>query len=309
MAKRRERFRRSRNRDRLRQPFNCVERWLLKIPTWLFVGLAALGIAGLAILFEEGVDWDTPLKWPAVIFDAAESIAIVSAIILYFKETPDRKEQKHYEGWQVIDNAAAANVETSYARKKALEDLSRDGVSLRGIDVPRSDLEFANLSGADLRRADLEGVKLGDADLRRADLWRANLRFADLGFAKLMDAQFEDADLSAANLRNARFEGADLSGANLRHANLEFANLSGADLRRANLEGANLRHAQFEFADLSGANLRNAKLKLAQLEFAYLRVSPPNKIHLNWWSWTVKFLTGRQIPPKQIGHYRRPDTH
>ncbi len=43
-----------------------------------------------------------------------EAIAIVAAVVLYYKESPDRKDQRHYEAWQVIDKAA--RVETSYAR-------------------------------------------------------------------------------------------------------------------------------------------------------------------------------------------------
>jgi hypothetical protein len=54
-------------------------------------------------------------------------------------EAPDRKKRKHYEAWQVIDNAAAATVPTSYARVNALQDLNNDGVTLQGLDVPGAD--------------------------------------------------------------------------------------------------------------------------------------------------------------------------
>ena len=34
--------------------------------------------------------------------------------MIYLKEAPDRKAQKHYEAWQVIDRAAAAGLQTHH---------------------------------------------------------------------------------------------------------------------------------------------------------------------------------------------------
>lgn len=59
------------------------------------------------------------------------------AVILYIKGAPDRKTQKHYEAWRVIDTAAAANVATSYARYQALQYLHRDGVPLKWLEASR----------------------------------------------------------------------------------------------------------------------------------------------------------------------------
>ena len=106
-----------------------------------------------------------------VIFSSTESIAIAAAVALYFKEIPDRKEQKHYEAWQVIDNAAAAKVPTSYARRKAIEDLHRDGVSLRGIDIPNVDLQGINLSFANLVFTNLNGANLSGAEWDESTKW------------------------------------------------------------------------------------------------------------------------------------------
>jgi hypothetical protein len=131
-----------------------------------------------------------------VITHDIQSSGVIAALALYFTEIPDRRKRKHYEAWQVIDAAAAAKVFTSYARKQALEDLAKDGVSLARIDVSDADLSGADLSGANLVEANLSG-----------------------------------ADLSGANLVEANLSGADLSGANLSGADLGWANLSGADLR------------------------------------------------------------------------------
>jgi BTB/POZ domain-containing protein KCTD9 len=168
-----------------KQPFNKLDRLLLCIPTWFVVSAGVALIICLALFVHEGNDSKSKcdeLGFPELICDgssallqSAESIAIIAAVILYFKEIPDRKARKHYEAWQVIDNAAAANVPTSYARKQALEDLVRDGVSLKSLDVPGADLSDVNLSNADLREANLRNVDLSGANLRNADLRNAAL--------------------------------------------------------------------------------------------------------------------------------------
>lgn len=56
-----------------------------------------------------------------------EGFSILVVAITYLMESRDRQRQKHYEAWQVIDNAAAAKVPTSNARITALQDLKRWG--------------------------------------------------------------------------------------------------------------------------------------------------------------------------------------
>ena len=82
--------------------FNTFERVLQKIPTWLAITGIVVPLAIVTVLvnvnFEQ--DWSTSkiaLESFKAIFENLESIAIVSAVILYFKESPDRKYQKHYE--------------------------------------------------------------------------------------------------------------------------------------------------------------------------------------------------------------------
>jgi BTB/POZ domain-containing protein KCTD9 len=221
------------------QTFNKLEQLLLSIPTWIFVS-AAVGLIGcLSLWVHEDNNAKSKCNTSGFLFEytelvcdgasvllqSAESIAIVAAVILYFKEIPDRKAQKHYKAWQVIDNAAAAKTSTSYARKQALEDLVRDGVSLVGIDIPGSDLIRANLKNAILGSADLSG-----ADLRWTDLSGSILIDTNLRDANLIGTNLSGADLSAANLSNANLAAVDFSGVNLFAANLSNANLSGANL-------------------------------------------------------------------------------
>lgn len=197
-----------------KQPFSKLDRLLLCIPTWFVVSAGVALIICLALFVHEGDDSKSKcdeLGFPelacdgaSVLLQSAESIAIVAAVILYFKEIPDRKARKHYEAWQIIDNAAAANVPTSYARKQALEDLVRDGVSLKSLDVPGADLSDVNLRNADLREANLRNVDLSGANLSNSDLRGAalghepiNPQLSSPGGSKISAAQKASAILAA----------------------------------------------------------------------------------------------------------------
>jgi BTB/POZ domain-containing protein KCTD9 len=190
-----------------------------------------------------------------------ESLSILVVAILYLIESRDRKKQKHYEAWQVIDNAAAARVPTSYARVQALQDLNEDGIFLCGLDLPKADLR-----GIDLRRANIKYATFSGADLKYANLKEANLEGANINGADLLEI-----NLSGANLQCVNFKGANLTKANLKGANLAKANLSKANLTEANLEDANLEEANLAETTLRDANLENANLKDARLRESHLR--------------------------------------
>jgi BTB/POZ domain-containing protein KCTD9 len=199
-----------------KKAFNKCEKILQDIPTWIFVSLFVFGFAVLALWVAKDIDLKSPRDLVRAMFQNAESIAIVAAVVQYFKEIPDRKAEKHYKAWQVIDNAVVATqvsgrVFTSYALKKALEDLCKDGVSLSNIDVPRADLSNINLSGADLRDANLSGANLNKANLRSVNLVQTKLDGATLVGADLSGAQFNLTDLSDANLNMANLSGVKLN--------------------------------------------------------------------------------------------------
>ncbi|GAB4234565.1 MAG: hypothetical protein Kow00121_62310 [Elainellaceae cyanobacterium] len=238
-----------------KETFSKLEQWVQKIPTWLFIGGAVLLLSLVALWLEED-QIQSARDALKVLFENAESIAIVAAVIFFFKEAPTRKAQRHYEAWQVIDHAAAAHVPTSYARIQALQDLNQDGVSL--VDL--------NLPGAHLQGIHLPDAVLVSADLREANLVRAELRGADFSRANLSGAILIDADLRGADLRGANLQGAILGIADLRRAILidtDFsnANLIDADLRHSNLHGAVLNQADLCNTDLHGANLAQADLR------------------------------------------------
>lgn len=237
-----------------------LEKCLQRIPTWLAVLVSVLCLAAIALWIQGDVSVQSPrdllrrdvLK---IFFDNAESFAIVAAVILYFKSAPDRKAQKHLEAWQFIDNAAAAQLFTSYARFQALEDLHRDGVSLRSLEAPWANLSQINLPGAHLKEANLKGT-----DLREANLQTANLQGANLQEAKLQTANLRGANLQGANLQRANLQNVDLTGANLQQANLRGASLRSAELWKTQFLGADLTGAELKWAGLQGTELDGAKL-------------------------------------------------
>jgi BTB/POZ domain-containing protein KCTD9 len=237
-----------------------LEQAVQSIPTWLAIAVAVVFLAVLALWAEDDIQIHsfhdlTSRETIKAVFAQAQSIAVVVAIILYLKEAPDRRAQKHYEAWRVIDNAAAANVSTSYARRIALQDLHKDSVSLRGLDASGANLARISLPKADLQEANLEMANLQEADLQEADLSEANLCGANLEKANLRGANLQTANLQEANLRDA-----DLSGANLRETNLQKANLRGAELWRAELWDADLQDADLRWAEFQGSELNGARL-------------------------------------------------
>ena len=225
-----------------RQTIRRLEQRIQSIPTWLVALVSIIILCNLVILIRGNPTLlypDAPhgyrKKVLNVLLSDAEAIAIMVAVILYIKGAPDRKAQKHYEAWRVIDTAAAANVTTSYARFQALQDLHCDGVPLKWLEAPK-----ANLSGICLPKANILECNLAGANLGRA------------------------------NLRGARLKGANLAGANLSHADLVGSDLTGADLRATTLRNAALWQANLWETDFSNAEMRWADLLQEQLKNAIL---------------------------------------
>jgi uncharacterized protein YjbI with pentapeptide repeats len=220
--------------------------WICPISIALIVGL-------VPVLVDK--EANTFLKKFSKFIENAESIVIVGGVVKWLMESGDRQEKKHYEAWQVIDNAASAKVSTSYARITALQDLNEDSVSLKGLDLP----------GADLSSIDLQGADLSEADLSEADLSEANLSFAYLGFVNLTGA-----DLSGANLTGTILVHSTLIGADLRFTDLSNAILLGANLREVTFFRTNLTKTCLALADLSDAVIGETNLKEADLDSATL---------------------------------------
>lgn len=241
------------------QRLSKIENFIQSIPTWLLITCAVVCLGWLAIWLEEDANKITPKDYIRIIFSNAESIAIASAVILYFKEAPDRKDQKYYETWQVIENAEGK--ETSYSRYKALQDLNKGNVSLRGLDAPGADLKEIKLPQADLREASFNEAQLDKADLSNAWLHEADFN-PDYPTSNGRSSLCET-DLTKAVLEKAKLNNVDLNEAILVEAKLMKAELWRASLVQANLTGADLTGANFKEADLTRANLAGAIVKEA----------------------------------------------
>jgi hypothetical protein len=224
--------------------------WLHRLPTALEVIILVLAIR----LFELTPFGKTLIDFLQIhsFLDILDSVSVLVAVAIYFKDGPERQKRSHYEAWKVID--AAHGRRNSYARIQALQDLNQDGISLRGLDAPKADLREINL-----KKANLLGANLQKADLLEANLQKADMRAANLQRAELQRVNFQKADLRAVNFVEANMLGADLQG-----ANLKAADLRGAKLRAANFKGANLIGA-----DIAGADLRIAEhLTVEQVKLA-----------------------------------------
>jgi len=220
-------------------------------PVWLVAVVSVVIFTVFVIL----VDDNSVL---GEVLGAADTISLVVALVLFIKETPDRRKQFHYQAWSTIDSAH--NVKVSYARILALQDFNEDGVSLKGLDA----------SGAELVDINLPHANLSKANLMECDLTNANLSQANLDNANLSETKLSGANLSHAKLGFARLSQANLSSANMSHANLICADLSHANLSGANLKDASLSGANLSGAYLTGANLKNAKVSDYELSNAFL---------------------------------------
>ena len=172
------------------------------------------------------------------VLDYAGRLTVLIAVIFYFMEGPDRRKQKHYQAWQVINTAQGQT--GGGGRVEALEELNDDHVPLVALNVQGAYLQGVRLPRADAHRSQMQGADLRDADFSRCDL---------------SDSHFE-----SANLRNTNLRGADL-----RNTHLAAADLTGADLSDTNLAGADLSHATVEgirwqsIHDIRGANLHGVE--------------------------------------------------
>jgi hypothetical protein len=179
-----------------------------------------------------GIEW--VFQWTAYylsrwalleVLEYLGSLSVLVAVIFYYAESGDRRKQKHYQAWQVINTAQGKG--GSGGRIEALTELNEDGVALVGVDVSGAFLQGVRLIKAGLSRSNFQAADLRDAILRASDFRFANLRSANL----------RAADASRANFTEAELVDCDLTGANLSGADLTAADISNADLRNANLSG------------------------------------------------------------------------
>lgn len=177
--------------------------------------------------FECAFDWLAWYlsRWAFLeVLEYAGSFSVLVAVIFYFAESGDRRMQRHYQAWQVINTAQGKG--GSGGRIEALQELNADRVPLVGVNAAGAFLQGVRLHEANLRRCELEA-----ADLRNADFSNTNLQDAGLKWANFRGASFRGANLSNADLEDADLVGADLTGADLAGVNFSDADLRGVDLK------------------------------------------------------------------------------
>src|ERR1700691_730517 len=179
------------------------------------------------------------------VLEYSGTFSVLIAVVFYCADTGNRRKQKHYQAWQVINTAQGKG--GNGGRIEALEELNEDHVSLVGVDV-----SGAFLQGLHLEKGDLARATLNAADLRNAIVVSSDFRDADLRFAN-----FRECDCVRTSFRGAMLDEADFWGANLSGVDLTEASLVNTDLRNTNLLGIKWKGIKtLKMADIAGA--RNA---------------------------------------------------
>ena len=161
---------------------------------------------------------------------------VLPAALAYCTSADEKIRERHYQAWQVI---AAWNGKTGDGgRIDALEDLNRDRVPLRGVEVAGAYLDSVWLAGADMKHARLENATLKGADLTGVFLARSTATHADLNGARAPDADFVFASADTASFYGVTLCRTLFLGASLRRAHFGAAVLDSADFRGADLRGA-----------------------------------------------------------------------
>ncbi|HME12047.1 MAG TPA: pentapeptide repeat-containing protein [Candidatus Acidoferrum sp.] len=151
------------------------------------------------------------------------NLGVLVAVIFYFAEAGERRRQRHFQMWQVMNTAQGKG--GSGGRIEALEELNRDRVSLVGVDVSGAFLRGVKLPKAELLRANFSSV-----DARNGDFTEADFSFAEMQSGNFRNGKFARAILRDADCAEGDFSGADFSGADLTRADFSNADLHDADL-------------------------------------------------------------------------------
>jgi hypothetical protein len=89
------------------------------------------------VLFAEWLsEWAAWFLGRSVFLEVLEycgTLSILVGVIFYFAGTRDRREQRHYQAWQVINTAQGKG--GNGGRIDALQDLNDDGIPLVAVDL------------------------------------------------------------------------------------------------------------------------------------------------------------------------------
>ena len=222
-----------------------------KLEVWFWnQSLFKIGIT-VSILFFALSYTSTEFPSLGIILNSLEPLGVLLAVLIFIRETPDRKKQFHYQALSTIDNAAG--IRNSKARVIALQDLVDQGINLDELDLSNANLEGIELNGVEIKKGLFVSANLSNAVMHLANLQKGNfkkafgpsfeIRFGNLSFSNCTQANFSNADFSNSNLMFANFEGANLSGAKFKDAFLSGADFTGASIDLKSLEKGQLENA------------------------------------------------------------------
>jgi len=173
------------------------------------------------------------------ILEYSSFLSVLFAVAVYFNEASDRKKQKHYQAWQVINTAQGKS--GGGGRIEALQELNADKIPLVGVDAARAFLQGVKLVKANLLRSNFEAADLRDCVLDGSHMEFSNLKYANFRNGNLRGTFLRESDLESTDFFGANLTGADLSVTNLKDADLRYADLQGIQWRGIlSMEAANI---------------------------------------------------------------------
>ncbi|MGC6422716.1 MAG: pentapeptide repeat-containing protein [Flavobacteriaceae bacterium] len=202
----------------------------------------------------------TSTKYPflGLILNSLEPLGVLLAVLIFIRETPERRKQFHYQALSTIDRAAG--IRNSKARIIALQDLVDQGINLDELDLGNANLEEIELNGVEIKNGNFMGSNLKKAEMHLANLQKGNFKNTQGHSFKIRFG-----NLSFSDFTNSNFSNADFSSANLMFANFNQTKLSGAKFINAKLKGAKFTDAFLSGADFTGADVNMDALKKANL--------------------------------------------
>ena len=190
----------------------------------------------------------------SLILNSIEPLSVLLAVMIFIKETPERKKQYNYQALSTIDSASG--IKNSKARIVALQDLVDQGINLDELDLNNANLEGIEINGVEIKKGIFTGANLSDAVMHLANLQKGE-------FSNVYAPSFQ---IRFGNLSFSNFKQSNFSNSNLMFANFEDSNPSGAKFRNAKLKGAKFKGAYLNGADFKGASIDLNSLKKGKLE-------------------------------------------
>jgi len=193
--------------------------------------------------------------WVRTLASCSEVLAkllVFLGVLAWLWEIPDRAQQRHDAAWTLINIARGAPGEAG--RKRALEGLNNDSVSLAGIDLSR-----AILPGINLTLANLSDAIFDDADLRQAKFGCNFLRILwNHGCTNFDHAQFHGTRLDQTDFRYGLFTRTVFAGKGgaVYEPNFAHAVIADASLERMTFLNADFAEALIARTSFSDVRFR-----------------------------------------------------